>query len=137
MIINSYCDNNVDIYYYDLKEWIKEDNNIDYFERAIMECYVDVKNYDFYKHIQCAQFMQLEEAIYNQLDDDNTKLYLLLWTLGSCGLVERIGEKTEEYWQNVLKIALCEFDGLDIADFEQICNIYNCLEDALIDNNIY
>lgn len=53
-------DNNVDIYYSDMLKWLKEGNNSDYMESCIEEGYFDPANdYDFYKHIQGAQYCKM------------------------------------------------------------------------------
>lgn len=67
--ISYFSDENVSIYYYDLKEWLRnESESIEYMERVAQDGFIDFKNYDFYKHIQIAQYEQVHSNIYEDLD---------------------------------------------------------------------
>ena len=68
-IINEFCDNNVDIYYYDIFEWAK--NNFEYVEQSIME-FGDVardgdNTPDLPRTIQCGQFLKNSNDIYEDI----------------------------------------------------------------------
>lgn len=68
----------VDIYYNNLQTWLKEDDNaIELMERVAQEGMIDFKNYDFYKHIQVAQYIQNEESLYEGLNDKAWTLYVM------------------------------------------------------------
>ena len=65
--ISELADNNVDIYYYDLLEWVR--NNSEYVERAVAEFGIDSRNFDFFGLLRQGQYLQIEEELYNNLDD--------------------------------------------------------------------
>lgn len=68
----------VDVYYNNLQTWLKEDDNaIELMERVAQEGMIDFKNYDFYKHIQVAQYIQNEESLYEGLNNKAWTLYVM------------------------------------------------------------
>lgn len=86
--ITSCADDNVEIYYSQLHNWLSD--NTDKFEDALNEFGWDGCGKDFYKAIQTAQFMDNERTMYDQLDD--IMLYYVLNSLKLEGL-EEITEK--------------------------------------------
>ena len=61
-------DNNVSVYYFDLKQWAME--NIEALGEVIEEGFYDPsEGYDLYKHIQAAQFWKIEQALNDELGD--------------------------------------------------------------------
>lgn len=64
--INSFCDDLIDFYYEDLKEWLIKNNNIDYIDLAIEEF---GKNESFYKDIQSAQYLKYHEELYEDIEN--------------------------------------------------------------------
>ena len=67
--ISSYADGKVDTYYYDLKESLGNGEIVDCMEEAVSQGLIDTKNYDFFKHIQMAQFIYYVNKVYNDLDE--------------------------------------------------------------------
>lgn len=65
--ISELADNNVDIYNYDLLEWVKD--NSEYVERAVAEFGIDSRNFDFFGLLRQGQYLQIEEELCNNLDD--------------------------------------------------------------------
>ena len=59
-------DSNVDISYYDLFDWCKE--NFEYVEEAIGEGLCDLYNPDIPKMIQAGQYIKIQQDLYNNLD---------------------------------------------------------------------
>lgn len=69
-MISYYADSRVNIYYSDLREWLSRSvYSIDYMERAVDEYLVDTRDYDFYKHIQVAQYLYYADLCYNNIDE--------------------------------------------------------------------
>ena len=67
-IISQFADNRVDLYNYDLKQWAM--SHVDALEDVIDEGLYDPShNYDFFKHIQAAQYMAIENEINESLKD--------------------------------------------------------------------
>lgn len=66
-IITYVCDNNIDIYNYNLWEWAR--GNEHYINQAISNYGIDSKNFDLMKLFQSAQYEFYNEAIYNNLSD--------------------------------------------------------------------
>lgn len=65
-VISEISDSNVDIFYYDLFEWCKE--NFEYVEKAIGEGLCDLSNPDIPKMIQAGQYTKIQQDLYNNLD---------------------------------------------------------------------
>lgn len=66
-IISYVCDNNVNIYNYDLWEWAK--GNKYYIEQAVSNFGIDSKNFDLIKLFQWGQYEFYSDAIYSNLSD--------------------------------------------------------------------
>lgn len=69
--INEWTDNRVDDRYCDLYEWLKGCSESDeYLGRAISEGFVGTSSrdrYSFFKHMQVAQYLQIDDHIYGEL----------------------------------------------------------------------
>lgn len=65
--ISELADSNVDIYNYNLLEWVR--NNSEYVEQAVEEFGIDSKNFDFFGLLRQGQYLQIEEELYSNLDD--------------------------------------------------------------------
>ena len=56
-LMHDNADNKTDIYYHDLIKWLKEYNeSIEYMDQVAYDGLIDFNNYDFYNHIQTAQY---------------------------------------------------------------------------------
>lgn len=102
-VITEIADNNVDIYYYDLFEWAK--NNFDAINEANDE--LGTPN-DIIKQIQQGQYLQIERELYDNFDD-MIKLYIYDFIYN----VLNIEEITEEQAE---KIDDSNFDNNDKLD---------------------
>lgn len=116
--ISELADNNVDIYNYNLLEWVK--NNSEYVERAAAEFGIDSRNFDFFKLLQQGQYMQIEEELYNNIDD-----ILKNWIITYIEHDLKIIELTDEQVKDVGEL----FGDVDINDeldnvAERIDNIF-------------
>lgn len=61
-LITTFADNRVDLYNYDLKQWAMD--HIDDLEAVIDEGFYDPSHkYNFFNHIQAAQYMTIEQEI--------------------------------------------------------------------------
>ena len=66
--ISEFADGHVYVYYSDLRQWAM--NNIDALEDVIEEgFYEPLRSYNFYDHIQAAQYMCIEREINDSLSD--------------------------------------------------------------------
>lgn len=92
--ISELADNNVSIYNYDLLEWVKD--NSEYVERAVSEFGIDERNFDFFRLLQQGQYMQIEEKLYNNLDDVLTN-----WIINYIEYDLNIKELTDEQAEQV------------------------------------
>lgn len=69
-VIGETADSLVDIYYSDLRKWIREDgDSAKWMDEAINSGFCDTTEYDFYKHVRAAQYLAFKEAIYKGLDE--------------------------------------------------------------------
>ena len=102
-VIMEIADNNVDIYYYDLFEWAK--NNFDAINEANDELGTPD---DIIKQIQQGQYLQIERELYDNFDD-MIKLYIYDFIYN----VLNIEEITEEQAE---KIDDSNFDNNDRLD---------------------
>lgn len=76
-VFNEISDNNVDIYTSDLYEWLQNNNDAGYYmERAIYDGFVNFKNYDFSRHIMAAQYLQINDELYEN-DVDIIRLFIV------------------------------------------------------------
>lgn len=57
-MIDEWADSQVSFYYDSLLTWVRENGcATDYIEQAVAEGLIDCRNFDFYKAIQCAQYL--------------------------------------------------------------------------------
>ena len=69
--INDYlmdhADSKVDIYYSELDKWLYEfPESWEYMENVVFNGLIDFEKYDFYNHIQAAQYEYYSEILYNE-----------------------------------------------------------------------
>lgn len=89
------ADEKIDIYYDDLDKWISEHNEAgEYMERAVAEGLTDFKNYNFYGHVQSAEYLYYLDELYN--NESDTKQLLLVLLLKEAG-IEEIEESELDY----------------------------------------
>lgn len=118
-IITEVCDNNVDVYNYDLWEWSKD--NEYYIEQAINEFGIDSNNFDLMQLFRQGQYYYYQETCYNNLDDIIE--YLILSNLD----VEEINATV---YDEILNISGQEDNNARIEDYiEEI-------EDLIEENNL-
>lgn len=68
-LIHELTDDMIDIYYYDLNKWIANTNDASaYMEQVVQEFGIDAKNYNFYEHVQQAQYFYYSDSLYNDID---------------------------------------------------------------------
>ena len=113
-IIQDMADNNVNIYTYDLLEWVK--NNYSYVEDYVKEFGIDSQNFDFMDAVRGGQYLYIEQTLYN-----NKELmleYLAYYILEYKGITEIEEEKATE-------ISMINFDRIETIDEleEEIDNI--------------
>ena len=108
-IIYEFTDNKVDIYYSDLRKWLQDSEPVEYMDRAVDECYVDTKQYDFYKHVQAAQYLSYYDEFYN---DEQLSIMLKCYVL-DCLLYKDICTISEDVWDIIDSIEWCSFDTDD------------------------
>lgn len=66
--IMEYLDGKIDIYYSELGNWLHDTPDAwEYMENAANEGLIDTNNYDFYKHIQAAEYEYYYNDFYNTL----------------------------------------------------------------------
>lgn len=101
-IIHDIADNNVDIYTYDLMEWVKD--NYTYVEDYIKEFGIDSSNFDFIEAIRGGQYMYIEEKL---MENKSIMLeYLAYYILQDEGIEELEENKATE-------ISMINFDNID------------------------
>ena len=107
-VIGEIADSNVDIYYSDLFEWVKD--NYEYCEDAVKEGLYSVedRNFDFIKLIQVGQYEYNTHDLYENLDD--SVKYFIYDNLE----LEEISEELQEFIDN-----LCD----DVDNNEKLENI--------------
>ena len=121
--ISELADNNVDIYNYNLLEWVKD--NSEYVERAVAELGIDSRNFDFFALLRQGQYMQIEEELYSNLDDILTN-----WIINFIEYDLNIKELTDEQAEQIEGL----FDKYDNNDeleniAEEIKEIFENEED--------
>ena len=92
--ISELADNNVDIYNYNLLEWVKD--NSSYVEDAVAEFGIDSKNFDFFRLLQQGQYMQITDELYTNLDDIITN-----WIINYIEYDLEIKELTDEQAEQI------------------------------------
>lgn len=66
--ITEYIDGKIDIYYSNLNDWLHDTPDAwEYMENVIQEQLIDINYYDFYNHIQAAQYEYYSNDFYNTL----------------------------------------------------------------------
>lgn len=115
-IINEISDNNIDIYNYNLFNWVAENlNNIYYCDQAIQELGAT----DIIGILQGAQMLYYNENLFDNIEDI-LKYYIYNYIQETLGLEEISEEKSEE----INFINLNNFDKLEQLN-EEIENIFN------------
>ena len=94
--ISELADNNVSFYNYDLLEWVR--NNSEYVERSVTEFGIDSKNFDFFKLLQQGQYLQIEEELYENIDDiiTNWIIHYIEYNLNIKELTDEQAEQVED-----------------------------------------
>ncbi len=101
-IMHDISDNNVDIYTYDLMEWVKD--NYTYVEDYIKEFGIDSSNFDFIGAIRGGQYLYIKEKL---MENKNIMLeYLAYYILQDEGIEELEEDKATE-------ISMINFDNID------------------------
>lgn len=68
--ISQVADDHVDIYNYDLKQWLQEDSEaVDCIEEAVGEFGINHQDFDFYRLIQSGQYLQSERQLYSDIEN--------------------------------------------------------------------
>lgn len=117
-IIHDIADNNVDIYTYDLLEWVK--NNYSYVEDYVKEFGIDSQNFDFIEIIRGGQYLYIKQTLYN--NKESMLEYLAYYILDDKGITEIEEEKATE-------ISMINFERIEtIAELEEEIN--NILEES-------
>lgn len=66
--ITEYIDGKIDIYYSGLDNWLHDTPDAqEYMENVVYDGLIDTNNYDFYNHIQTAQYEYYSNDFYNTL----------------------------------------------------------------------
>ena len=63
-ILSEVADRNVSIYNYDLFKWASDIDNVEYIERVVTEFGIDTKDYNYTKHLQIAQYLEIQDNLY-------------------------------------------------------------------------
>lgn len=93
-IISEIADSNVDIYYHDLFEWVKD--NYEYCEDAVKEGLISLdEDFDFIKLLQCGQYEQITHDLYENLDDSIQ--YFIYENI----IIDEINEDLQEFIENL------------------------------------
>lgn len=101
-IIHDMADNNVDIYTYDLMEWVK--GNYTYVEDYIREFGIDSSNFDFIGAVRGGQYLYIEEKL---LENKSIMLeYLAYYILQDEDIEELEEDKATE-------VSMINFDNID------------------------
>lgn len=93
--IFSYISDDVDIYYNDLLEWLKQGYNEQYVEQAVNEGLTDTRNFDLFKAIQSGQYLQRNEDLYEH-EESIIKFRLFDYILNDLKIEEITDEQAEE-----------------------------------------
>lgn len=121
--ISELADNHVDIYNYNLLEWVKD--NSSYVEDAVAEFGIDSKNFDFFGLLRQGQYLQIEEELHNNLDDILTN-----WIINYIEHDLEIKELTDEQVEQVEDL-FDKYDNNDELEYiiEKIEEIFENKED--------
>lgn len=93
--IFSYIADDVDIYYSDLIEWLKEGYNEQYVEQAVNEGLTDTSNFDLFKAIQSGQYLQRNDDLYEH-EEAIIKFRLFEYILRDLKIEEITDEQADE-----------------------------------------
>lgn len=104
-ILHQIADNNVDIYTYDLMEWLK--GNYSYVEDYVKEFGINANNFDFLDIVKGGQYMQIEESLHN--NRMNILEFLAYYIIEQYGIEEIEEEKATE-------ISMINFDLIEYID---------------------
>lgn len=109
------ADNNVDIYYSGLLDWISENRGeaVEYIEESVAEFGIDSKNFDFWKLLQSGQYLMYERQLY-----DNKKDTLLLWALHYIKEEKNIEELEDNLFEEIEDIDFDKFDKFSEIETE-------------------
>ena len=78
-LVSEFCDNDVDVYYKDLLNWIERDNDADYYMEEVMRRGdVNLEDYVFYEHVQAAQYCQNRDVMGENRYDGLFALQMLM-----------------------------------------------------------
>lgn len=108
--ISELADNNIDICNHDLLEWVR--GNSSYVEDAVAEFGIGSDNFDFYGLLRQGQYMQIEEELYENIDDILTN-----WIINYIEYDLNIKELTDEQAEQVEDL-FNKYDNND--EFEHI-----------------
>lgn len=101
-ILYQIANDNVDIYTYDLMEWLKD--NYSYVEDYVKEFGIDANNFDFLAIVSGGQFIQIEESLHN--NRMNILEFLAYYIIEQYGIKEIEEEKATE-------ISMINFDLIE------------------------
>lgn len=118
--IHDIADDNVDVYYSGLLDWISENRGeaVEYIEDSVAEFGIDSKNFDFWKLLQSGQYLMYERQLY-----DNKKNTLLLWALHYIKEEKNIEELEDNLFE--------EIEDIDFDNFDKFSEIENKINDIL------
>lgn len=121
--ISELADNNVDIYNYNLLEWVR--NNSEYVEQAVTDFGIDERNFDFFGLLRQGQYVQITEELYNNLDDIITN-----WIINYIEYDLNIKELTDEQAEQVEDL-FNKYDNNDELEYiaEKIKEVFENEED--------
>lgn len=114
------ADSHVDIYNYNLVSWLQESvDNIYMLEEVAQEGLIDFKNYDFYRHIQTAQYENYLHSYY--ADEENIIKFVAL---------KYLLKSTESIGSDLLDNIYYELNGVDNNDYvgDIFESVNNCLD---------
>lgn len=92
-LFNEYADNQVDIYYKDLIEWLKGGGD-EFIERYVAEFGIDEKNFDFWGVVRGGQFLDYEERLFAD-EKDIIELMVVNYLLNNEEEIEKELEESE------------------------------------------
>jgi hypothetical protein len=133
--ISDFADRNTSVYYSSIKEFIC--NNFDKVEEAINEFGWDGCGGDLYKAGQMAEFMSIEQEIYNELED-----VIKYITLDFIDSTDEANDEAEKIWQtlteerknDLLDGFICDLEMIDNnSRFDDIADLYNDFVNNIID----
>ena len=121
-MLTEYADNQVDIYYTDLIEWLKG-NGDEFIERYVEEFGIDEKSFDFWSVVRGGQFLDFQERL---LSDEKEIVELMV--------VNYLLENEEEIEKELEEKELEEmFDELEsqFDDCERLENVIDIINEYI------